>query len=177
VIAYQRGAAAIARQVKREGIELSVEEAKKIIDTFYSEYPNIKVFIERCKREIFDPGYICNAFGRRRHFTIPSQTDDSTVASVGREAVNFPIQSTVADCLSWSLINLYHYRNSSECRGIDYKIIGAIHDAVLLEVKDEHIDFVSKVVLPKCMSELVVIPGINKSLKVDIEVYKRWYDK
>ena len=59
---YGRGAASIAEQ-----IGCSVEEAKKIMDNFYKEFPRLKEWIEETKAKTAKVGYVDDALGRRRH--------------------------------------------------------------------------------------------------------------
>ena len=176
MIAYLRGAEAVTRQVKREGVEITVDKAKEMIETFFSEYPDTRRYIERCQRAVEDPGYVQTAFGRRRHFYMLPNTDDDVIAAMGREAVNAPIQGTVADALSLALINLYNYRFTEHGRKLDYRIVAAIHDAIMVEAKEEDVAEVSQV-MSLCMTDQVVVPGVNKRLKTDEEIFIRWSEK
>jgi uracil-DNA glycosylase family 4 len=87
-IPYQRGAAAIARQVQREGVQCTTQEAQQWIDNFYGNYKQVGEFIQMCKDSVTNPQYLTTPYGRRRHFH--QSTDDAAMAAQQREACNFP---------------------------------------------------------------------------------------
>ena len=175
-IPYQRGAKAIARQVNREtkatGSDIMTpEQAQSIIDAWYERYAGVRDYVNRCKEHVrYPPHFISTTYGRRRRFH--SSHDESVMAAQEREAVNFPIQSTVADTLSVALSNLWRYRQDNPW--CDYRILLAIHDAVLLEVKIEHIEHVIDFVLPDCMTRRARIPYLGFHLDIDPEICLRW---
>jgi DNA polymerase-1 len=151
-IPYGRGPAALARQCREEGVELTEFEAQKLIDNYFETYPSTKFFLSDCRARVVDPGWMRNAFGRYRRF--PATNERSVLGELERQAQNFPIQSLVADAMSCAIYQLYKHRESCD---VDYKIVLQIHDAVLLEVPIEHLDYVCNVSLPYCMTEMVPI--------------------
>jgi DNA polymerase I-like protein with 3'-5' exonuclease and polymerase domains len=59
---------------------------------------------------------------------------------------------------------------------LDFRVLLPIHDALLFEVKNEHVDmFIT--VIKACMGTMNTIPGTNYSLGVDVEVMERWGEK
>lgn len=177
-IPYQRGAKAISRQINRETkgkAEMTPDKAQELIDGWYARYPMVRVYVDRCKWAVNNPPhYIETPWGRRRHF-YPSDSN-SIVAAQEREAVNFPIQGTVADALNVALFNLWYYRQLHP--EIEYDICLAIHDAVMLEVPIAMIGPVLDEVLPTCMVHGVEVPATNTSaafhLDIDPEIGFRW---
>lgn len=156
-IPYGRGATAIARQCREEGVALTEDEAQSLIDNYFETYPKTFDFLAACRKRVSDPGWICNAFGRYRRFY---QSDDkATISEQERQAQNFPIQSLVADAMSLAIANLYEYRRTKNPH-VPYDIVLQIHDAVLLEVPFEHVAEVCDEVLPFCMTQCVpVVPA------------------
>jgi uracil-DNA glycosylase family 4 len=187
-IPYGRGSAAIAREIVKSTqgkLLCDTRKAQEYIDGFYAEYPEVRAFIERCKGSVLTPGYLTNPFGRHRRAT---QTDDlAHIAAQQREFVNFPIQSTVADALNTALVNLYYYRKENPDKA-RYRILLAIHDAVLLECKPEYLDVMVNDVIPSCMTHNCVIPAWQPGprwpeetkpfkLETSVEVGVRWQEK
>jgi len=85
------------------------------------------------------------------------------------------IQSTVADALSVAMTMLWKFRHMTEDgQRLGFRLILAIHDAILFEVPNEHVDEMVTKWIPYFMSELNIIPQINRRLQVDIEVFERW---
>lgn len=173
-IIYGRGAVAISREVLQEGIRISVAEADAGLTGFFNLYPGVKPYVDRCGLMAIGDGYIENYYGRRRRF--PKTSDEGQRAAYKREACNFPIQSKVADTLSIAATNIVNYRKRNRLNGeaLDYKLVLAIHDAIILEVRADHVKYVVEHVLPQCMCEQAVIPVINKKLDIDVSLALRW---
>jgi DNA polymerase I-like protein with 3'-5' exonuclease and polymerase domains len=81
------------------------------------------------------------------------------------------IQSTVADALNLALVFLARER---KIRGLTFKIILAIHDAILLDVPYEEKEVAIRL-LNECMCDRVEVPQIGLRYGVDVTVYPlRW---
>lgn len=149
-VGYGRGAEACARQCKEEGNDITTEQAQTIINTIFNMYPEIPDFQLACQRRVTDPGWMRNNFGRFRRFIPPN--DQAALAGLQREAMNFPMQSMVADAVSWALHWLYNHPRKAE---LGYKIVLQIHDAIVLEVPVRSLDVVYNEIIPECMVERV----------------------
>jgi len=167
-IPYQRGGAAIARQVMREGVDCTEEDGKQWVEDWYGRYQNCAKFIDFCKDSVFKPGYIRTPYGRMRHF-IPAKYDEVN-AAMQREACNFPIQSVVADSLS---LGIAYLANRRDMLKLESRIILAIHDAALMLVPYHEVQEVCKV-LQTCLSDELEVPGVGLHYNIDIEISKRW---
>jgi len=185
-IFYLRGAKAIAREITeatKGKIKCDFDMAQHMIDFFYITYPEIKSYVDICKKSVIKPGYITNAYGRRRRFFLKDDDDRSFIAAAQREACNTPIQGTVADTLNRALYNLYMWRYLFPNRA-KYRILMAIHDAVLLEAPGEFLEVIINEVVPVCMTNSAVVPSWNHAgiwgptesfkLNTNVEVGKRW---
>ena len=133
-IPYGRGAPAIARQCREEGVQVTVDETQRLIDIYFATYSGTVEFLAECRNRVEDPQWLCTAFGRYRRFI--RSHDRMVVGEQERQAQNFPIQGTVADAVSRAVDNLYYYRFE---RSIAYTLLLQIHDAVLFEVPIENL--------------------------------------
>lgn len=184
-IPYQRGAKAVARQIARDtknAVTPTSDETQGYINGFYKIYPEMRLYVEVCGRCVEkSPFYIANPYGRRRRFT--PLGDRSEIAAQKREATNYPIQSTVADTLNVALYNLSYWRTLYPGRA-QYKILLAVHDAVLLEVPGKSVKAVVEEVLPACMTRGARVPAWTPlhgnwtskpfTLDTEIEICTRW---
>jgi len=175
-IPYGRGAGAIIREIKKQGIrDRTNQEAQGWIDTFYQTFPKIYHFLEACKLAASNPGYVRNPFNRYRRF--PPTSDRELLGDFQREAVNFPIQSTVGDAMSVALRNLWVYKRYVNT-SVDYRLLLSIHDAVLMEVPTAHVEQVVETVIPACMVQGVEVPGLGLHYGIgDIDIQLRWGEK
>lgn len=154
------------------------------IDKFYEAYPEVRMYVDYCKNCVIDPGYLENPFGRRRRFTITD--DEELIAAQQREAVNFTIQSSVADALNVALANFYYWRQFNPGR-VEYKIVLPVHDAVFFLCKPEHVGTLVEEVIPECMTYGATIPAWAPNdgrpprkeftLKTDVTISLRWGEK
>jgi len=122
-------------------------------------YPALPKYFEECRERSQDPGYIVNCFGRYRRFTKTSERD--VAGEQQRQAMNFPVQSAVADAMSRALDHLYWYRLEAEDPELWYDIVLQVHDAVVLEVPVNCVDWVVNSVIPECMSDRVDVWPCN----------------
>jgi uracil-DNA glycosylase family 4 len=183
-IPYGRGAEAIARQCKEEGVEVSAEDCQKMIDAYFISYPKTYDFLAECRKRSQDPGWLVGPYGRYRRF-LPAN-ERSVIGEQERQAQNFPIQGGVADAVSIALNNFYRYRR--EHPEVKYDIALQIHDAIMLIVPVEHAERVYQEVVPKCMVEDVpfwpryldgtLIPAAEPyHFGADREVFVHWGEK
>ena len=171
-ILYGRGSSATVRAMHMLGLfDFTLSDADALRDALFETCPQAHRFIEAKHECVYNPGYVENPFGRRRYF---AETDDKRIrAEQERQAVNMPIQGTVADVLSVALYNLYRYKREWDT-GVKYEILVPVHDAVILHVPVKYVDKVVQEVLPLCMTELAPVPHINLRLGIDITISTRW---
>lgn len=173
-ILYGRSAAAIARQLQAEGIQITVDEAQSIVDTLFRLFPRVYEYIQRCKAAVYNQGYLETAWGFRRYF-FPTG-DRGLDAALEREAVNHPIQGTVAGCLDLAVANFRQYKRHVE-PDLDFQVVLPVHDAVLIYARPWDVPRIREVVIPTCMTWGTTIPTLGLSLQTDIEVKLNWDDR
>ena len=100
-VIYGLGARGLSKQ-----ISVSVEEAKKFIDDYFSKYPRISEFIEESKEKARQNGYAETMMGRRRELKDILSTNGRLRSFSERIAVNMPIQGTAADMIKIAMINI-----------------------------------------------------------------------
>jgi DNA polymerase-1 len=133
-VIYGMGAYGLAA---RTGIE--IRKAREFIDKYFSVYSDIKEYLEDVKASARDKGYVETFFGRRRY--LPEINSQVAVVSKAAErmAVNMPIQGTAADLMKIAMIAVYEKLCDD-----DVKLILQVHDELVLEVKENLANTVSK---------------------------------
>lgn len=183
-IAYGRGAKAIALAAKEQGIKISVDDAQKVIDTIFVMYPGLVPFFDEAKQRSAKARWICHCFGRFRRF--PFTNDKTLRAEFERQAMNFPIQGMIASAVDRAIAYLWDYKRNCGNPKL-FRILLQIHDAILLEVPYEHVEFVAEQVLPWAMRDQVAIYPTRLDgrptdvgpyrLGIDAEVMLHWGEK
>jgi len=141
---------------------VSVAEAKKLLNAYFSEYPRIKLWHMSIENTLRKTRTLTTPLGRKRTFF---NRWDSTLL---REAYAYIPQSTVADVLNVGLRRCY-----AEYRNTDTNILLQIHDAVLLQTPTPGVANVARRV-----KELLTIPiqiGIQQLvIPVDVSIGPNW---
>lgn len=157
LIAYGRGAKAIALAAKEEGIEITDQEAQAIITAIFTMYPGLLPFFDEYKRRAVSrtkqpaPRWICGALGRYRRFA--TTDEDKVKGDIERQAQNFPMQNLIADVVSLAVAELYNYPRDE----VDFALCLQVHDAVISIVRDDCVARYVDEVLPACMVDAVPI--------------------
>lgn len=152
MIPYGRGAEAIARQCREEGVHATIEDAQRLIDAYFDNYPCVRDFLDECERRVQDPMWVRGVYGRYRRFYYSD--DPSVLADMGRQACNFPIQNAVADAV-WTAIRLMGQWRERE--GVPFDLLLQIHDAILVEAEFAHVPVIYRRMFPECMEQGVAI--------------------
>ena len=106
------------------GVRMTLEAARAAHAGYFKMYHDLPAWHERCQQQAQQLGYTLTPFGRRRG--IDSQ--DVT------KAINTPVQSTASDLTLLSMIQTdQRFRNE----GLDAKIVGFVHDSVLVDVAED----------------------------------------
>lgn len=184
-IMYGRGAKAIALAAKEEGVIISVDEAQRVIDTVFSMYPDLRKFFDDCGKRALRERWLCGAFGRFRRF--PAARDEKLHGDFERQGMNFPMQNMVADAVDHACDNLDTYRRElPEDDDFGFSIVLQIHDALLFEVLNEHVERLIDEVIPFCMVDQIPIypcyldgspkhdPDAPYHFGIDVEVSHHW---
>ncbi len=171
-IAYGRGAKAIALAAKEEGVQITIEEAQRVIDTIFGMYPELLPFFQECGQRALGPRWMCGCFGGFRRF--PVARERSTMGDFERQAQNFPIQGMIADAVSRACDHLDQYRRDMEPGdNFWFKVVLQIHDAILFEVENQYAARLIDEVIPLCMVDSVpIVPThLDGTPKEQAEVY------
>jgi DNA polymerase-1 len=88
-------------------------------------------------------------------------------AAAERMAINHPIQGTAADIIKIAMIRLH---DELQSRGLGSKMILQVHDELVLEVPDDELGGVGKLV----KSVMEGAYRLDAPLKVDIKTGRHW---
>ncbi|HEX6292305.1 MAG TPA: DNA polymerase I [Herpetosiphonaceae bacterium] len=152
--------------------DLSREDAQQLIDGLFATYPGIKRVFEETLTQGRERGYVETLFGRRRYF---GRGNDNVLTTKGprkqaaeREAINAPIQGTSADLIKMAMVQLFNELNR---RGFAAKMLLQVHDELLLEVPDDELDEVKRLV---CEIMEGVYPDLSVPLEVEVSTGRNW---
>jgi DNA polymerase-1 len=166
-LSYGQGSHGLAQQTG-----LSYEEADRFIKTYFAQYPRVKEYIERTKRQAKEQGYVETLLGRRRYFPelkSKGKVHGRVVAAAYRMAINAPIQGTAADILKIAMIRL---NRALHKRNLKSRMTLQVHDELVLEVPQDEID----TVIPLVKKIMEGALQLDAPLKVDVKVGSNWLE-
>ena len=134
-----------------ERLDISRDEARKLIDGFFETFPKVKDYMERAKEEARQKGYVETLFGRRRYLPDINSGNATVRGFAERNAINAPIQGTAADIIKVAMIRI-HERFQRE--GIKSKMLLQVHDELNFSVYPEEQGRVGEIVVQEMQNAL-----------------------
>jgi len=161
-ILYGGGPPALQRTLQKDGVFLSTDECRDLIDQYFEVRPDLKRGIERTEKFAMRYGFLETFTGRRRRIPEVTSEDREIVSRALRQGINFPIQSTAADM---TLLALVLIDMTLRAMGFRSHLVMTVHDSLVLDCHvDEYLEVacICKDVmenLPVLSDE--VLPGLN----------------
>ena len=120
------------------------DEAKMLIDGYYTTFPQVRDYIDRSIAQAREKGYVTTVYGRRRMLPDINSRNAVVRGFSERNAINAPIQGTAADVIKLAMVRIYH-RFQQE--GIQSKMILQVHDELNFDVIPSELDRVQRIVI------------------------------
>jgi DNA polymerase-1 len=159
-IVYGMGARAFAA-----ASGFALHEAKRFIEEYFRQFPGVREWQERVKREARTFGSVTNENGRRRSFR--SAVARGRTDEIDRAAVNMPLQSLGADIIKRAMVEADAMLK--EGRGETLMVL-SIHDELLFEVPEGMLNSF----VPELRKRMESITQLSVPLAVDAKVGPHW---
>lgn len=127
---------------ERLGIDRS--EARKLIDGYFTTFPQVYDYMEQAKATAREQGYVETFFHRRRYLPDINSHNATVRGFAERNAINAPIQGSAADIIKVAMIRIYE-RFKRE--NIQSKMILQVHDELNFSVLPEEKEQVERIVM------------------------------
>ena len=137
---YGMGPQGLARQ-----IDVSVDEAEKYMDKYFSNYPSVKKFLDKMAKGAVRNGCSKTKGGRKRWYKKPDPEDPDyrrKISRIEREAKNHPIQGTSADAIKYALVFI---QDRLVKEGVDGAITHTVHDEIVTEIREDQAEDFAKI--------------------------------
>lgn len=126
-----------------EQLDIPVPEARRFIEKYFSEYPNVKAYMNRTVAECQEKGYVTTMLNRRREIPEINSSNYSLREFGKRAAMNTPVQGSAADLIKIAMLNVYRRLKKENLKS---SMVLQIHDELILNVPAEEKDIVMKLV-------------------------------
>ncbi len=168
-ILYGAGPSKIA-----ETANVSFEEAKAFIASYFKNASALKRWIDACLSMIKSNYFIYSAFGRKRRLPEVKAESGGVASHAARSGLNFLIQSVASDVNLLGLIDTINWVKANNLED-KIRIFATVHDSIVAEVADDILDEYVVMLKKNLQKDRGVnIPGC--SIVVDVEVGPSWGD-
>lgn len=157
------------------GLILTIEEATKIRNTFFTTYPKLLTYHDTYIAKAHKYGWVRTLYGRRRRLPNIGDPDEYIAAMDERAAINSPIQGTSGEFMIFAIALLHHRLDRR------VKFVNTVHDSIIFYVPDDMVNYATKTII-HTMENLPNKQYFNRELKnvgmtVDAEASKEsWKD-
>ena len=152
------------------GLGVSLSEAKRYIDRYFSVYEGVRRFSEEALRRAREQGYVTTLFHRRRY--IPELASPNAVQrSLGERLVlNTPIQGSAADLIKIAMIRADRFLQEGMLPGA--RMILQVHDELIFEVPEDLVEPAKESI----RREMEAVADLKVPLSVGLKVGRNWGD-
>ena len=154
-------------------INVSNHEAEKFLNSYFANFPEIKVYMDQTKKFCRKSGYVNNIFGRRSHFLSINDKNFNIRNFQERAAINAPIQGSASEIMRLAMIRLDKRLNGEKDERT--KMLLQIHDELIFEAPKNEAKRISKIIIDE-MSSVAKSDHHSFSipLTVDLNIGDNW---
>jgi DNA polymerase-1 len=134
-----------------ERMNVDRREAKELIENYFATYGGVQQYIEKCKQEAKEKGYVETIFHRKRYLPDINSHNAVVRGYAERNAVNAPIQGSAADIIKVAMINIYHRMKAANMRST---MILQVHDELNFNIVPEEKDAMLALVLEEMQNAI-----------------------
>lgn len=151
-----------------KGLKISAAEADTFINKYFETYPKIKEYMENMVKLVETQGYVETIFGRRRYLASEINSPNTMIREFAkRAAINHPMQGSASDLIKIAMID---FARNLEKNNLKSKLIMQVHDELVIEVLNEELEDVKKLVL----ESMELKQPLKVPLLVDVNVGESW---
>lgn len=156
------------------GVTVSDKEAEAFRTAFFSLFPELVPWHDNSKQYARHHKCIKSPLGRVRYLPNIDSPDKELRGKAERQAINTPVQSMASDMLLLALIVVDRW-----LEGQDAHIIGEVHDAMLIECREDqakHIGATVKYLMESVPTTLERIFDVHLNVPIiaDVTIGKGW---
>lgn len=125
-----------------KSLNISKKEANSLIEAYFSQFPEIKGFLDKVVDDATKNTFTETLYGRKRYIPELASSNFQLKAMGKRIAMNAPIQGTASDIMKIAMINL-----DKELKKIkSTELLLQIHDEIIVQTPRELSEKVIKIV-------------------------------
>lgn len=143
----------------------TLDQAKDIRRAFFDQFSGLNAWHARQRRLVHTNARVQSPIGRVRHLPDIRSGDRKVQGEAERQAINSPVQSFGSDMM---LLSMAMIDDEFQSRQLDAHIIGTVHDAALVEARDDCVGEVMQIM--KSNMEDKLIDSLRRKFAVRLDV-------
>ena len=148
---------------------LSRNEAKELIDTYYETYPKLKAYMTAQVDFAREHGYVETVLNRRRYLKDINSRNAVVRSGAERNAVNAPIQGSAADIIKLAMIHIY---KRFEEENFASKMLLQVHDELVFDAHKDELEIIKSIIKHEMENAFIM----SVPLDVEIGVGENWLE-
>lgn len=144
-------------------------QAKKIIDDYFANFPDISSYISKAVASAKELGYVKTLFGRRRYLPDITSGNATVRALAERNAINAPIQGTSADIIKKAMTAVEKRIREA---GLQSRMVLQIHDELVFDALESEAEELKAIVV----KEMENVIKLSVPLTVECNYGKNWLE-
>lgn len=109
-------------------------EAQEIIDAYFTQFPNVKKYMDETIEKAKESQYVETILGRRRYLRNINSKNFTMRGFDERNAINAPIQGSAADIIKIAMIHIHEWMKAERLRS---RMIMQVHDELVFDMHKE----------------------------------------
>lgn len=118
--------------------------AQSYIDKYFARYPKVRDYMDNTRHIAKEKGYVETLWGRRLYLPDINASKIPRQKAAERTAINAPLQGSAADIIKMAMIRIAAWLRDDN---IPAKMIMQVHDELVFEVAEQHVDAVKEGIL------------------------------
>jgi DNA polymerase-1 len=123
-------------------------DAQSYIDMYFERYPGVREYMDKTRALAAEQGFVETLFGRRLYLPEINTSNFQRRQAAERTAINAPMQGSAADIIKLAMIAVDHWLQDAQP---DALMIMQVHDELVLEVRDDQVEEVTRILNDKMM--------------------------
>ena len=154
----------LAKQLKIENYK-----AREYINSYFSEYPEVKQYMDKNVAFAKETGYAKTLLGRKRYIRELLSSNYNVRQFGERVAMNMPLQGSSADIIKLAMLGVAKRLKEENLKS---ELILQVHDELIIDAFIEEKDAVEKILV----EEMEGAVKLSVPLNISVESGKTWYD-
>ena len=150
-------------------IGVTVAQAKKYIQDYLNNFPNVSKYMDKVVEDAQKQGYVTTVFGRRRYIPELMSSNKNVQAFGKRAAMNAPIQGAAADIIKIAMVRVYKRLKEEK---LNARLILQVHDELIVEASKEDAKKAAQVLF----EEMKKAVTLDVPIPADVGTGESWYE-